>query len=98
VVKGNSQEVLMSNKRFTEEQIIPILKRHESGVSTQDLCREVGVSTATFYKWKAKYGGMELSDARRLKGLEDENRKLKRIVADQALDILALKEIARGNF
>ncbi len=88
----------MSNKRFTEEQIIPILKRHESGVSTQDLCREVGVSTATFYKWKAKYGGMELSDARRLKGLEDENRKLKRIVADQALDILALKEIARGNF
>ena len=98
MVKGNSQEVLMSNKRFTEEQIIPILKRHESGVSTQDLCREVGVSTATFYKWKAKYGGMELSDARRLKGLEDENRKLKRIVADQALDILALKEIARGNF
>ena len=58
----------------------------------------MGVSTATFYKWKAKYGGMELSDARRLKGLEDENRKLKRIVADQALDILALKEIARGNF
>ena len=88
----------MSNKRFTEEQIIPILKRHESGVSSQDLCREAGVSTATFYKWKAKYGGMELSDARRLKGLEDENRKLKRIVADQALDILALKEIARGNF
>lgn len=88
----------MSNKRFTEEQIIPILKRHESGVSTQDLCREVGVSSATFYKWKAKYGGMELSDARRLKGLEDENRKLKRIVADQALDILAYKEIARGNF
>jgi putative transposase len=88
----------MPNKKFTEEQIIPILKRHESGVSTQDLCREVGVSTATFYNWKAKYGGMELSDARRLRGLEDENRKLKRIVADQALDILALKEIARGNF
>ena len=88
----------MSRQRFTEEQIIPILKRHETGVSTQELCRETGVSTATFYKWKAKYGGLELSDARRLKGLEDENRKLKRIVADQALDILAYKEITRGNF
>ena len=88
----------MSRKRFSEEQIIPVLKRHESGISTQELCREVGVSTATFYKWKAKYGGLELSDARRLKGLEEENRKLKRIVADQALDIMALKEISRGNF
>ena len=88
----------MSRKRFSEEQIIPILKRHETGVSTQELCREVGVSAATFYTWKAKYGGLELSDARRLKGLEEENRKLKRIVADQALDILAYKEIARGNF
>lgn len=88
----------MSRKRFTEEQIIPVLKRHEAGASTQELCREVGVSTATFYKWKAKYGGLELSDARRLKGLEEENRKLKRIVADQALDIMALKEISRGNF
>ena len=58
----------------------------------------MGVSTPTFYKWKAKYGGLELSDARRLKGLEEENRKLKRIVADQALDIMALKEISRGNF
>jgi len=88
----------MAGKRLTEEQIIPILKRHESGVSTQDLCREMGVSTATFYKWKAKYGGLDISDARRLKGLEEENRKLKRLVADQALDIMALKEIARGNF
>ena len=88
----------MSRRRFTEEQIIPILKRHEAGVATQELCREVGVSTATFYKWKAKYGGLELSDARRLKGLEEENRKLKRIVADQALDLMALKEISRGNF
>ena len=88
----------MSRKRFSEEQIIPILKRHETGVSTQELCREVGVSTATFYHWKAKFGGLELSDARRLKGLEEENRKLKRIVADQALDIMALKEIASKNF
>ncbi len=88
----------MPGKRYSEEQIIPLLKRHDAGVSTQELCREVGVSTATFYKWKAKYGGLELSDARRLKGLEEENRKLKRLVADQALDILAYKEIARGNF
>ncbi|MBI3306805.1 MAG: IS3 family transposase [Candidatus Omnitrophica bacterium] len=88
----------MSGKRLTEEQIIPILKRHEAGTSTQDLCREVGVSTATLYKWKAKYGGLEISDARRLKGLEEENRKLKRLVADQALeDIQAYKEIARGK-
>ena len=88
----------MSRKRFTEQQIIPILKRHEAGVSTQELCREAGVSIATFYKWKAKFGGLELSDARRLKGLEEENRKLKRIVADQALDIMALKEISSKNF
>ena len=88
----------MSRKRLTEEQIIPILKRHEAGVPTQELCREVGISTPTFYKWKAKYGGLELSDARRLKGLEEENRKLKRIVADQALDIMALKEISSKNF
>lgn len=88
----------MSRKRYTEEQIIPVLKKHEAGISTQELCRQTGISVATFYKWKAKYGGMEISDARRLKGLEEENRKLKRIVADQALDILAYKEIARGNF
>src|SRR3989338_763151 len=60
----------MSRKRFSEEQIIPILKRHEAGVPTQELCREIGVTTATFYNWKAKYGGLELSDARRLKGVE----------------------------
>jgi putative transposase len=76
------KEVHMSRRRFTEDQIIPILKRHEAGVSTQELCREAGVSTTTFYKWKAKYGGMEVSDARRLRALEDENRKLKRLVAD----------------
>ena len=88
----------MSRKRFTEEQIIPILKRHEAGISTQELCREEGVSAATFYKWKAKYGGLELSDARRLKSLEEENRKLKRIVADQALDNMAMKELLSKNF
>ena len=88
----------MSRKRFTEEQIIPILKRHEAGISTQELCREIGVSTATFYHWKAKYGGLDLSDARRLKGLEEENRKLKRLVADQALDLMATKELLSKNF
>jgi putative transposase len=88
----------MSRKRFTEEQIIPLLKRHEAGASTQDLCREIGVSTATFYHWKAKYGGLDLSDARRLKGLEEENRKLKRLVADQALDLMATKELLSKNF
>jgi len=74
------------------------LKRCDAGLSVADLCREVGVSTATVYKWKAKFGGMDVSDARRLKGLEEENRKLKRLVADQALDIMAYKEIAKGNF
>ena len=88
----------MSKKHHTEEQIIGVLKKHEAGQSTQDLCREVGISITTFYKWKAKFGGMEVSDAKRLKGLEQENSKLKRIVADQALDIMGLKEIARGNF
>ena len=85
-------------KGFTEEQIIQVLKKHEAGASTQDVCREAGVSTATFYKWKAKYGGMEISDAKRLKGLEEENRKLKRIVADQALDNMAMKELLSKNF
>ena len=85
-------------KNLQPEQIIPILKRHESGESTQDLCRELGVSTATFYKWKAKFGGLEVSEARRLKSLEDENRKLKTIVADQILDIQALKAINSKNF
>ena len=88
----------MSRKRFTDEQIIQVLKKHEAGVSTQDVCRETGISTATFYKWKAKFGGMEISDAKRLKALEEENRKLKRIVADQALDNVAMKELLSKNF
>ena len=88
----------MGRKRHSEEQIIGILKEAEAGAKTSDLCRKYAISDATFYNWKAKYGGMDVSDARRLKGLEDENRKLKRIVAEQALDILAYKEIAKGNF
>jgi len=83
----------MKRRRFTEEEIIGILKQHESGVPTPDLCRQHGISAATFYKWNSKYGGMNISDAKKLKHLEDENRRLKRLVADQALDIVMLKDI-----
>lgn len=84
----------MKRSRFTEEQIIGILKQHESGVSTADVCREHGISSATFYKWKAKFGGLEVSAARRLKALEDENAKLKRLLAEQMLDNAILKDVA----
>jgi len=80
-------------KRFTEEQIIKVLKEHEAGAVTTDLCRRHGVSPATFYKWKAKFSGMEVSDARRLRVLEAENAKLKRMVADLHLDIDMLKDV-----
>lgn len=73
----------MKRSRFSEEQIIVILKQQESGVSTADVCREHGISSATFYKWKAKFGGLEVSDARRLKALEEENAKLKKLLAEQ---------------
>ena len=79
--------------RFTEEQIIKVLKEHEAGAVTTDLCRRHGVSPATFYKWKAKFSGMEVSDARRLRVLEAENAKLKRMVADLHLDIDMLKDV-----
>ena len=88
----------MPRKRHTEEQVIGVLKQAEGGVKTTDLCREHGISSATFYKWKAKFGGMEVGDARKLRHLEDENQKLKRIVANQALDIEALKAINAKNF
>jgi len=80
-------------KRFTEEQIIRVLKEHEAGVKTAELCRRHGVSEATFYNWKAKFGGMDVSDARRLKALEAENAKLKKLLADAELDKLMLKEV-----
>lgn len=80
-------------QRFSEEQIIGILKQHESGVPTAELCRQHNISSATFYKWKSKFGGMTVNEAQRLKQLEAENAKLKRIVADQALDIVALKDV-----
>ena len=79
--------------KFTEEKIIAALKRVEAGEKTAEVCRELGVTEQTFYRWKAKYGGMEPSDAKRLKQLEDENRRLKQMVADQALDLQALKAV-----
>jgi len=84
----------MKRKRFTEEQIIGILREQESGVKTADVCRRHGISEATFYKYKAKFGGMDVSDARRLKALEDENAKLKKLLAEAMLDNAMLKDIA----
>ncbi len=83
----------MKRSRFSEEQIIGILKEHEAGISVADLCRKHGVSDASIYKWKAKFGGMDVSEAKRLKALEDENAKLKRMLADAMLDNVALKDL-----
>ncbi len=88
----------MPFKKYSEDQIIAVLKEAETGVKTSELCRKHGISDATFYNWKAKYSGLEASDLRRLKGLEDENRRLKQIVADQTLDIQALKAVLSKKF
>jgi putative transposase len=84
-------------KRFTEEQIIQVLKEHESGAKTTDVCRRHGISDATFYNWKAKYGGMDVSDARKLRVLESENAKLKKLLAEAELDKAMMKELLRKN-
>jgi putative transposase len=87
----------MKRARFSEEQIIGILKEAESGVKAAELCRRHGISDATFYVWRSKYGGLEVSEMRRLRQLEDENRRLKSIVADQALDLRVLKDVLAKN-
>ncbi len=83
----------MKRKQHTEEQIISILKEHEAGMKAADLCRKHGISDATFYNWKAKYGGLEVSEAKRLKALESENARLKKLLADSMLDNAALKDL-----
>jgi putative transposase len=88
----------MGRKRYTEEQIIAVLNEAETGARTADLCRKHGMSEATFYNWKAKYAGLTVSELKRLKSLEDENRRLKHIVAQQAVDNRALKELLGKNF
>jgi len=88
----------MARKRYTEEQIIAVLNEAEAGAKTGELCRKHGVSEATCYKWKAKYAGLTVSELKRLRSLEDENRRLKQIVAQQALDNWALKDLLAKNF
>jgi putative transposase len=83
----------MKRARFTEEQIIAVLKEHEAGAKAADLCRRHGISEATFYNWKGKFGGMEVSEAKRLKALEEENAELKKLLAEQMLDAAALREL-----
>ena len=87
----------MKRKQFTESQIVSALKQQEGGIAVKDIARDLGISEATFYNWKSKYGGMEINEAQRLKSLEDENRRLKQLVADLSLDKEALKGIVRKN-
>ena len=88
----------MTKSRFSEEQIIRVLKEHQAGLPVADLCRKHGISAATFYNWRSRYGGMEVSDAKRLKALEEENRKLKKLLAESVLDVATLKEALGKNF
>ena len=88
----------MRKSRFSEEQIIGILKEHQAGLAVAEICRRNGISDATFYTWRSKYGGLEVSEAKRLKALEEENRKLKKLLAEQMLDAAALREMLAKNF
>jgi len=88
----------MKRSRFSQEQVIAVLREQEAGVPPAEVCRKHGISSATFYAWKAKFGGMEVSDAKRLKALEDENAKLKRLLADAMLDNVALKDLLGKKF
>ena len=88
----------MKKSRFTEEQIVGMLREHERGTAMHELCRRHGISQQTLYRWKAKYGGLGVSEAQRLKALEDENRRLKKLVAEQALDNAALKDVVSRNW
>jgi putative transposase len=87
----------MKKRRYTEEQIIGIMKQYETGIKASDLCREHGISEATFYNWKSKYGGAVMTETQRLRKMEDENRRLKQLVADLSLDLDSLKTIIRRN-
>jgi putative transposase len=98
VLRAQEGEQKMKGTRHSEEQIIAILKLADSGVKTAELCRQHSITEATYYRWKAKYGGMDVSDARKLKQLEEENRKLKHVVADLTLDNLALKDVLSKNW
>lgn len=88
----------MKRSRFSDEQIIGILKEHQAGMSAGDLCRKHGISDATFYTWRKKFGGMEVSEAKRLKTLEEENAKLKKLLAEQMMDVATLREMLGKNF
>jgi putative transposase len=88
----------MKKSRYSEEQIIAVLKEHQAGIPVAEICRKHGISDATFYNWRSRYGGMEVSDARRLKGLEEENRKLKKLLAEAMLDVATLREALGKNF
>jgi putative transposase len=88
----------MKRSRFSEEQIIGILKEHQAGLGAKELCRKHGVSDATFYKWRSKFGGMEVPDVKKLKSLEAENAKLKKLLAEQMMDVSTLKEMLGKNF